>query len=62
MKELSRKSAKLILDVLESTQKECRALLKRGQKDKKCNLETYENIVDKCKDLEYTIQEIKTYL
>jgi len=62
MKNLSRKSAKLILDILESTQKECRVLLKQCQSDKNCNLETYENIVDKCKDLEYTIQEIKTYL
>ncbi len=62
MKELSRKSAVLILDVLESVQKESKSLLKRCQKDKKCNLETYENIVDKCKDLEYTIQEIRTYL
>ncbi|MBT4661504.1 MAG: hypothetical protein HOC18_06335 [Candidatus Marinimicrobia bacterium] len=62
MKELSRKSAVLILDVLESVQKESKTLIKRCQKDKNCNLETYENIVDKCKDLEYTIQEIKTYL
>ena len=62
MKELSRKSAKLILDVLKSTQKECRALLKKCQADKNCNLETYENIVDKCNDLEYTIQEIKELL
>jgi len=62
MKELSRKSLKLILGVLESVQKESKLLLKQCQSDKNCNLETYENIVDKCKDLEYTIQEIKTYL
>ena len=62
MKELSRKSAKLILDVLESTQKESKLLLKKCQSDKNCNLETYENIVDKCKELEYTIQEIKELL
>jgi len=62
MKELSRKSAKLILNVLESVQKESKVLVKTCQKDKNCNLETYENMVDKCKDLEYTIQEIKTYL
>ena len=62
MKDLSRKSIKLILSVLESTQNECRVLLKKCQTDKKCNLETYENIVDKCKELEYTIQEIKELL
>ena len=62
MKELSRKSAKLILDVLESVQKESKVLLKQCQSDKNCNLETYENIVDKCKELEYTIQEIKELL
>jgi predicted transcriptional regulator len=62
MKELSRKSAKLILDILESVQKESKVLLKQCQSDKNCNLETYENIVDKCKELEYTIEEIKELL
>ena len=62
MKELSRKSAKLILNILESVQKESKVLLKQCQSEKNCNLETYENIVDKCKELEYTIQEIKELL
>ena len=62
MKDLSRKSAKLILTILESVQKESKVLLKQCQSDKNCNLETYENIVDKCKELEYTIQEIKELL
>ena len=62
MKELSRNSIKLILNILESTQKECKILLKKCQADKNCNLETYENIVDKCKELEYTIKEIKEIL
>ena len=62
MKDLSRKSAKLILDILESVQKESKVLLKQCQSDKNCNLETYENIVDKCKELEYTIEEIKDLL
>ena len=62
MKDLSRKSTKLILNVLESVQKESKVLLKTCQSDKNCNLETYENIVDKCNELEYTIQEIKELL
>ncbi len=62
MKDLSRKSIKLIINILESVQIESRSLLKKCQSDKKCNLETYENIVDKCKELEYTIQEIKELL
>jgi hypothetical protein len=62
MKDLSRKSTKLILNILESVQKESKVLLKQCQSDKNCNLETYENIVDKCKELEYTIQEIKELL
>jgi len=62
MKDLSRKSIKLIINILESVQKESKALLKECQSDKNCNLETYENIVDKCKELEYTIQEIKELL
>ena len=62
MKDLSRKSIKLIISVLESVQKESKSLLKQCQSDKNCNLETYENIVDKCKELEYTIKEIKELL
>ena len=62
MKDLSRKSLKLILGVLESVQKESKLLLKKCQSDKDCNLETYENIVDKCNELEYTIKEIKELL
>ena len=62
MKELSKKSAKLILNILESVQKESKVLLKQCQSDKNCNLETYENIVDKCNELEYTIEEIKELL
>ena len=62
MKELSRKSAKLILNILESVQKESKLLLKKCQSDKNCNLESYENIVDKCNELEYTIKEIKELL
>ena len=62
MKDISRTSIKLILDILESVQKESKSLLKKCQSDKNCNLETYENIVDKCKELEYTIQEMKELL
>ena len=62
MQDLSRKSTKLILNILESVQIESRSLLKRCQSDKKCNLETYENIVDKCNELEYTIKEVKELL
>tara|TARA_Y100000310_G_C20635726_1_gene791040 strand:- start:127 stop:315 length:189 start_codon:yes stop_codon:yes gene_type:complete len=62
MKDMSRKSIKLILNILESVQKESKLLLKKCQADKNCNLETYENIVEKCKDLEYTIKEIKELL
>ena len=62
MKDISRKSKKLIINVFESELKKNRLLLKKCQADKNCNLETYENIVDKCNDLEYTIKEIKELL
>jgi hypothetical protein len=62
MKDLSRKSIKLILNMLESDLQKNRKYLKKCQSDKNCNLKTYENIVDKCKELEYTIQEIKELL
>jgi len=62
VKDLSRKSIKLILNMLETNLEKNRKYLKKCQSDKNCNLETYENIVDKCKELEYTIQEIKELL
>jgi len=62
MKEISRKSAKLILNILRSELKKNRSVLKKCQADKNCDLETYENIVDKCNELEYTIKEIKELL
>ena len=62
MKDLSRKSTKLILNMLETELQKNRKYLKKCQSDKNCNLETYENIVEKCKELEYTIQEIKELL
>ena len=62
MKDISRKSILLVIDLLESKLKTNRERLKKCQLDKNCNLETYENIVDKCNELEYTIQEIKELL
>jgi len=62
MKDLSRKSTKLIINMLETELQKNRKYLKKCQSDKNCNLKTYENIVDKCKELEYTIQEIKELL
>ena len=62
MKDLSRKSIKLILDTMELALEKNRKYLKKCQSDKNCNLETYENIVDKCNELEYTIEEIKELL
>jgi hypothetical protein len=62
MKDLSIKSTKFILNMLETERHVAREYLKVCQSDKNCNLETYENIVDKCKELEYTIQEIKELL
>ena len=48
--------------MLELNLEKNRKYLKKCHSDKNCNLETYENIVDKCKELEYTIQEIKELL
>jgi len=31
------------------------------QRDKDCNLQTYENLVDKCAELEYTMKELEKY-
>ena len=48
--------------MLETNLEKNRKYLKKCQSDKNCNLETYENIVDKCNELEYTIKEIKELL
>ena len=58
MKDLSRKSKKLILNILESELKKNRKLLKKCQSDKNCNLETYENIVDKFSQLGAKIKRV----
>ena len=62
MKELPTKSIKLILNILEITLKNWRSSAKNMIEDKNCNLKTYENLVDKCKELDYTIKEIKELL
>ena len=62
MKELPTKSIKLILNILETTLKNWRSSAKNMIEDKNCNLKTYENLVDKCKELDYTIKEIKELL
>tara|TARA_Y100000034_G_scaffold102258_1_gene127030 strand:+ start:433 stop:621 length:189 start_codon:yes stop_codon:yes gene_type:complete len=62
VKDISIKSIKLILNILESELTKSRSSLKDLQSDKNCNLECYEKVVDKCKELEYTIEEIKELL
>ena len=62
MKDISRKSIKLVLNMLKSELTKSRSSLKDLQSDKNCNLECYEKVVDKCKELEYTIEEIKELL
>tara|TARA_Y100000310_G_C20610498_1_gene777737 strand:+ start:16 stop:231 length:216 start_codon:yes stop_codon:yes gene_type:complete len=59
---LSKKSVNMILDILESTLKKWRSSAKEMQRDKDCNLQTYENLVDKCAELEYTMKELEKYI
>ena len=62
MKDLSTKSIKLILNILESTLKNWRSSAKKMIEDKNCNLKTYENLIDKCTELEYNIKEMEKHI
>ncbi len=56
---ISEKSKRFLLNTLESRLLLLRGNLKECQSDKNCPLETYENIVDECQQIEYTIQELE---
>jgi len=57
----SEKAKKIILNILESQLSYWRSSLKKCQEDKNCNLKSYENIVDKCQQIEYAIEEMENY-
>jgi len=55
------KVKKLITEVLENTLKESKRQVLNMQKDENCSAQIYEQALDKCKDLEYAIQEMERY-
>ena len=59
---ISTKSIKFILNILETTLTNWRSSAKMMVEDKNCNLKTYENLIDKCTELEYTIKEMEKYI
>ena len=62
MKDLSTTSIKFILNILETTLKNWRKKKKKMIEDKNCNLKTYENLIDKCTELEYNIKEMEKHI
>jgi|TARA_Y100000034_G_scaffold7016_1_gene7743 hypothetical protein len=56
---ISKKSIILILKILESTLEKWRSSVKEMQRDNNCDLQTYEDLVDKCAELEYTMRELE---
>tara|TARA_B100000287_G_C20376855_1_gene679924 strand:- start:42 stop:224 length:183 start_codon:yes stop_codon:yes gene_type:complete len=56
---IDEKAKRLILNILETKLSGMREQLKACQSDKNCNLETYENIVEKCQQIEYAIYEME---
>jgi len=55
------KVKKLITEVLNSTMKESKRQLSDMQKDTNCSAQIYEQALDKCKELEYAIQQLERY-
>ena len=55
------KVKKLITEVLNNTLKESKRKILDMQKDKNCSAQIYEQALDKCKELEYAIQELERY-
>ena len=56
---IDERAKRLILNILKTKLSGMREQLKHCQSDKNCNLETYENIVEKCQEIEYAIHEIE---
>jgi len=59
---LEYKVKKIIYETLQSRLKEYKKQLLDMQKDKHCPAQSYENTLDKCKDLEYAIQQMEKQL
>jgi hypothetical protein len=55
------KVKKLITEVLNNTLKESKRKILDMQKDKNCSAQIYEQALDKCKELEYAIQELERH-
>tara|TARA_R100000664_G_C2687898_1_gene93192 strand:- start:351 stop:548 length:198 start_codon:yes stop_codon:yes gene_type:complete len=56
------KCVKLILTILNGILEEERHSLKKMNVDKKCPIEIYEKTLDKCKEIEYAIQNMEKFL
>jgi len=56
---MDEKTKKIIINILGNYLSNSRQLLKDCQTDKSCNLETYEDIVDKCQQTEYAIEQME---
>jgi len=56
---ISEKARKIILNILKSRLSKLRDSLKECQSDKNCSLKSYENIVEKCQQIEYAIDELE---
>mgnify|MGYP003118062944 CR=1 FL=1 len=56
---ISYTSFDLILQILENRLSRKRNILREMVNDKNCSAEIYDNTVDECKDIEYTISELK---
>lgn len=56
---LSTTSIKFILNILKTTLTDWRLTARNMIEDKNCNLKTYENLIDKCTELEYNIKEME---
>jgi len=56
---MKQKVKEIIIDILNSHLSTLRISLKSCQLDKTCSLKVYEDIVDKCQQTEYAIEEME---
>jgi hypothetical protein len=57
--EIEYKSKKLIIEVLKNTLETSKKSVVSMQTDAGCSAQTYEEALDKCNELEYTIQQLE---
>ena len=62
MSKLTRKQQKMVINILKTSLKYWRSNIKKMKNDKQCDLETYEELVDKCKEVSIIVIKMEELL